>query len=138
MARAPKLMQRLSLSRIGGCTALFLGALFFAAPAAGQGQAKPEAKKTEAGPRRDDKGIKGISPFGETVKKGDNADVARDFDGAISAYREAIQKQPQNPMGHYRIGEAHLAKGDDKEAEAAWVAGLRYVGKDHQLRTKLL
>jgi tetratricopeptide (TPR) repeat protein len=102
------------------------------------GAAAAQTKQTNAGPRRDDAGIKGISPFWETLKKGDNAYVARDFDGAISAYREAIQKQPQNPMGHYRIGEAHLAKGDEKEAEAAFVAGLRYTGKDHSLRTKLL
>jgi hypothetical protein len=118
----------------------FTVALFCAllVPSAALAQAKSEAPKSEGGVRRDDKGIKGISPFWETLKKGDNAFVARDFDGAIAAFREAIQKQPQNPMGHYRIGEAHLAKGDDKEAEAAFIAGLRYVGKDHALRTKLL
>lgn len=105
-----------------------------AAPAA----TKAPAAKGAGGVRRDPKGVKGISPFWETLIKGDNAYVARDFDGAIAAYREAIQKEPQNALGHYRIGEAHLAKGDDKEAEAAWVAGLRYVGSNQNLKAKLL
>jgi tetratricopeptide (TPR) repeat protein len=103
------------------------------------GAALAQGKKAAAGGvRKDPKGVTGISPFWEAVKKGDNAYVARDFDGAIAAYREAITKEPQNPMGHYRMGEAHLAKGDEKEAEASWVAGLRYVGNNHNLKGKLL
>jgi tetratricopeptide (TPR) repeat protein len=114
---------------------LFVFAL--ALPATALGQDAP--KKAAAGEvRRDPKGIIGISPFWELVKKGDNAYVARDYDGAISAYKEAITKEPQNALGHYRIGEAHLAKGDMQEADAAWVAGLRYVGANHPLRAKLL
>ncbi len=89
-------------------------------------------------PRRDPDGVKGISPFWEALAKGDSSFVARDFDGAIGAYREAITKEPQNALGHYRIGEAHLAKGDLKEAEAAWVAALRYVGSNHTLHGKVL
>jgi tetratricopeptide (TPR) repeat protein len=90
------------------------------------------------GTKRDPKGIKGITPFLELISKGDRAYVARDFDGAIAAYREAIQKEPQNALGHYRAGAAQLAKGDQKEAEAAWVAGMRFVGKDGTLKAKLI
>jgi TolA-binding protein len=89
-------------------------------------------------PRKDPKGVKGISPFWEAIKKGDSAILARDFDGAIAAYREAIQSQPQNPMGHYRLGEAQLAKGDQKEAELAWTAGLRFADRDAVMKAKLL
>src|SRR5215217_106305 len=56
------------------------------------------------GVRRDPKGVKGISPYVELINKGDRAYVSRDFDGAIAAYREAIQSEPQNPLGHYRAG----------------------------------
>jgi tetratricopeptide (TPR) repeat protein len=94
--------------------------------------------QTKGEPRRDAAGLKGLSPFWEALKKGDNAYVARDFDAAIAAYREAITKEPQNALGHYRMGEAHLAKGDMQEAEASWVAGLRFVGKNHALRAKIL
>jgi tetratricopeptide (TPR) repeat protein len=90
------------------------------------------------GVRRDPGGIKGISPYLELINKGDRAYVARDFDGAIAAFREAVQSQPQNAVGHHRLGAAQLAKGDQKEAEAAFVNGLRFVGKDASLRGKLL
>ncbi|HEX3773550.1 MAG TPA: tetratricopeptide repeat protein [Polyangiaceae bacterium] len=95
------------------------------------------AKKTDTGVRRDPKGIKGISPFWEAVKKGDGAFIARDFEGAIAAYREAITAEPENALGHYRAGEAQIAKGDLKEAEAAFLAGLRFVGNDAMLKAKL-
>jgi len=41
-------------------------------------------------------------------------------------------------MGHYRLGEAQLAKGDQKEAELAWAAGLRFADKDPAMKAKLL
>jgi tetratricopeptide (TPR) repeat protein len=101
--------------------------------------AAPSAPATGAdGVRRDPKGVKGISPYLELVNKGDRAYVARDFDGALTAYREAIQAEPQNPLGHYRAGGAQLAKGDQKEAEAAWISGLRFAGQDGTLKAKLL
>jgi tetratricopeptide (TPR) repeat protein len=111
------------------------------------GTGKVEAKtsgKTSApeigadGVRRDPKGIKGISPYTELINKGDRAFVARDFDGAIAAYREAIKLDPEKALGHYRVGEAQLLKGDQKEAEASFVNGLRFVGKDGTLKGKLV
>jgi tetratricopeptide (TPR) repeat protein len=94
-------------------------------------------KKADDGKRRDPKGIKGISPFWEALNRGDSAYSARDFDGAIAAYREAITADPQNALGHYRAGEAQLAKGDLKEAEEAFLSGLRFVGNDSMLKAKL-
>ncbi len=88
--------------------------------------------------RRDPQGIKGISPFWEALNKGDSAYVARDFDGAIAAYRDAITKEPHNAMGHYRMGEAQLAKGNTQEAEASWVNALNFVGSDASLKAKIL
>jgi tetratricopeptide (TPR) repeat protein len=103
--------------------------------------AAPAKDASSVGPdgvRRDPNGMKGISPYLELINKGDRAYVARDFDGAIAAFREAIQALPQNALGHYRLGAAQLAKGDQKEAEAAFVNGLRFVGKDASLRGKLV
>lgn len=80
----------------------------------------------------------GVGPFWDAIDKGDAAYAARDFDSAIKAYREAIEKDPQNPMGHYRLGETQLAKNDLVEAEQSWQAGLRFAGKDPKLRAKLL
>ncbi len=122
---------------------IVLGLATLALTASAQAEEKAAAAEATAktgadGVKRDPKGIKGITPFLELVGKGDRAYVARDFDGAIAAYREAIQKEPQNALGHYRVGSAQLAKGDQKEAEAAWVAGMRFVGKDGTLKAKLI
>jgi tetratricopeptide (TPR) repeat protein len=110
------------------------------APATKKDKAAPApAKPAEGGEvRRDPNGVKGISPFWENVNKGDAAYIARDFDAAIGAYRDAIAASPQNPLGHYRLGEAQLAKGNIAEAEQSWDTGLRFAGDDQRIRAKLL
>jgi tetratricopeptide (TPR) repeat protein len=102
--------------------------------------AHAEDKKGKADAKADapTKAVKTDGPYMELITKGDRAVVARDFDGGIAAYREAIQKDPRNALGHYRLGAAQLLKGDQKEAEAAFVAGLRFVGRDGTLKGKLI
>jgi tetratricopeptide (TPR) repeat protein len=97
-----------------------------------------KAAPAQGGPRKDPKGIKGISPFWESIKKGDDALAARDMDGAHAAYQEAIRSEPQNAMGHYRLGEVELAKGNFADAESAWQAALRFVGQNASLKAKIL
>src|SRR6478735_10643672 len=80
--------------------------------------------------RRDPRGTKGISPFGEAVKRGDTALVAHDVEAALAAYRDALGKEPDNAFAYYRIGEVQLLKGDLHEAELAFAAGLRTVAAD--------
>jgi tetratricopeptide (TPR) repeat protein len=123
-----------------GFWVLPLVSLALSVPAAAEekGKSADPAPAAAAGPRKDPQGVKGVSPFWENLKKGDDLYVARDFDGAIAAFKDAIAKEPQNPLGHYRIGEAHLAKNDTQEAETAWVAALRFVGGDHVLKAKIL
>src|SRR5690349_12196133 len=80
----------------------------------------------------------GPSPYSELIQKGDSSYVARDFDGAIATYRQEIEKNPNGALGHYRLGEAQLGKGDVAEAELSWQAALRFVGKDERLKSKIL
>jgi tetratricopeptide (TPR) repeat protein len=80
----------------------------------------------------------GPSPYSAIVQKGDRAFAARDFDTAIAAYREEIQKKPNGALGHYRLGEAELAKGNFEEAEKSWQTALRLAGKDEATKSKLL
>lgn len=82
--------------------------------------------------------VKGISPFWVALASGDHAFVARDFDCAITYYRDAIGKSPQNPLGHYRMGEAELAKGKMKEAEADWQSALGFAGRNYSVKAKIL
>jgi tetratricopeptide (TPR) repeat protein len=87
--------------------------------------------------RKDPKGVKGISPFQEAIKRGDDLFVAHDFEGAVAAYTEASSREPKNALGHYRLGEAQIAAGDLGGAEAAFIAGLRFAGSDASLKAKL-
>jgi tetratricopeptide (TPR) repeat protein len=88
---------------------------------------------------RDPRGIKGVSPFTEALKRGDSAAFARDFEAAILAYRDALAKEPENALGHYRLGEAQVLKGDLHEAELTFSAGLRVVAPESPgLKAKFL
>src|SRR5262245_30782819 len=85
---------------------------------------------------RDPKGQKGLSPFWEAVKKGDDAAASKDLEGARAAYRSAIDAEPNNPVGHYRLGEAHVLKGDLKDAEASYQNALRLAADKPEIRAK--
>jgi tetratricopeptide (TPR) repeat protein len=111
---------------------LVMAPLAGAQPPAAQGS--PLAKE----PRRDPKGITGISPFWEALVKGDRATLARDFEAATQAYREAIAKEPRNPMGHYRLGQVEVLKGNLAEADAAYAAALRFAAEDPAMRARVL
>jgi tetratricopeptide (TPR) repeat protein len=120
--------------------ALFSLALAGSAWAGKKDKEKSEDKPAVAadGVRRDPKGIKGISPFWEQIKKGDDALSARDVEGAKAAYQEAIRSEPQHPMGHYRLGEVELRKGNLKEAEASWQSALRFAAENLAMKGKAL
>jgi len=102
-------------------------ALLLALVARASAEPVAAGNETTPAPRRDPRGIKGISPFREALKRGDSALLARDFEAAIIAYREAITQEPQNALGHYRVGEAQLLEGDLHQAEEVFNAGLRFV-----------
>src|SRR5512138_1357783 len=62
----------------------------------------PTATQRSPGIRRDPAGKKGIGPYWEAIRHGDEAALARDFAKAEAAYQEAIGLEPKNPMGHFR------------------------------------
>jgi tetratricopeptide (TPR) repeat protein len=107
------------------------------APAASPAAPAPAAAPAATGDAKKPP-ILGVGPFWDAISKGDAAYAARDFEGAIKAYREAIEKESKNPMGHYRLGSAQFSKGDFDEAEQSWQAGLRFAEKDEKIRAKLL
>jgi tetratricopeptide (TPR) repeat protein len=81
---------------------------------------------------------KGKSPYAQKVAKGHAAYVARDFQGAIAAYKDAIKDDANDASGHYFLGEAQLAAGNVAEADASFAAGLRVVAAKDDMRAKLL
>lgn len=110
-----------------------------AATAPAASTAKPAATTPAAAAkvRRDPEGKTGISPYMEHVVRGQNAFIARDFPGAVTAFQDAIKSDPQNMLGFYLFGEAQLEAGKPEEADAAWTAGLSKKGTD-DLNAKLL
>jgi len=106
-----------------------------------RGLPTPQQPPQERGPQGqpiDPAGVKGISPFMIKILQGNAAYAARDFAGAIAAYREAIQQNPEHPLGHYMLGQAHLAANQPDDAEAAFQRGLRFAGGNKELQAKLL
>lgn len=112
----------LALSSVG------LGAVLVSSPASGQ---KPPASSNgspvaNAGgapaDRHDPDNVAGISQFMETLGKGTEKYLAKDYPAAVDLYKKAIQLNPRNPLGSYLLGEAHLATGNLGGAEAAFKA----------------
>lgn len=104
---------------------------------AGKSAAPAPGQKAPDGIRRDPDGIRGISPYMEMVKKGEDAYVARDFQGAVTAFQDAIKLDVQKMLAYYRIGEAQLALNNFSEAEAQWQNALTKTGPD-ELKAKVL
>ncbi|MDI1482597.1 hypothetical protein [Polyangium sp. y55x31] len=130
---------------------LVISSLAIAGTALGQGAApaKPDAAKpaagaaapttpaAPAGPMKDPENKKGISPYMEAIKKGEDAFVARDFPSAVTAFQDAIKLDSTKMLGFYRLGEAQLAAGKPEEAEAVWNVALNKDGPA-DLKSKVL
>jgi len=81
--------------------------------------AKPRAA-ADGGGRYDPDNVTAISQSMETIVKGNEKYVAKDYVGAIDLFKRAIQLNPRNPLAHYVLGEAYLATNNLGEAEAAF------------------
>lgn len=123
-----------------------LAAFAFSAPVLAQDKKKKDdgdkpkdsAGADKGGPRKDPKGITGISPFWEKLNKGQKLTVARDFPGALAAFQEAVTEDTKNPWGHYYLGAVQILKGDLAEADASWQMALRNAGPDEVVKAKIL
>ena len=86
----------------------------------------------------DPNNVIGISETMEAVVDGDVKYVAKDFAGAMEAYKKAVKLQPKNPLGHWRIGSVHLQAGNLAEAEAAWIQADSMADAVPQIKGKVL
>ena len=98
----------------------------------------PNAAPAQKGMRRDPAGKTGISPTWEAIKRGDDAYVAHNIEGAIKEYQAAIEATPQNPVAHYRLACALVAKGDFKLSQESLDSALRFAQTDPQTAAKVL
>jgi tetratricopeptide (TPR) repeat protein len=123
-------------SRHGLATLLLLLApALVAAPvvAWGDGGAPGSKKKGDAAAKTTD------HAYQDACSEGNAKYASRDFDGAIEAYRKAIEMFPHKALGHYLLGEAQLAASNLPEAEASWGrAALEANEQDPTLRARIL
>lgn len=103
-------------------------------------EAKPAggATKDAVGVRRDPKGKKGVSPFWEAIRRGDEAALAKDFSKAQEAYQVAIDLDPKSPLAQFRKGQILVRGGHLPEAEAAYRDAMNLADKDGTIRAAAL
>lgn len=106
------------------------------APSAAAPSAPAASKPAEI--RRDPAGIKGVSPVWDSLKLGDASFLARDYDAALKHYKDAITKEPQHPLGHLRMAEVLIQKGNFVEAAQAVATAQRFAAKDPTLGARAL
>jgi tetratricopeptide (TPR) repeat protein len=112
------------------------------APAAPQGTPRPAAP--DAGPRRDPESRTGISESMEALARGHQKIAQKDLPGAIALYKNAVKSSPNDPLGHYALGQAYILAEQVAEAETAYKQGLEVsAGRSTQaygaaVRSKLL
>src|SRR5690348_4790140 len=98
---------------------IVLAAVLFSAGLAHTTAAEPPAKE-----RKDPENKRGISPYMETVVKGEKAFVAHDTTGAMTAFQDAIKLDSDKLLAYLRLGEVQLAAGKLEDADAAWTTAL--------------
>jgi tetratricopeptide (TPR) repeat protein len=78
------------------------------------------------------------SPYNAKLLKGNAAYAAKDYQGAIAAYKDAVAADANDALALYFLGEAQLAAGSMAEADSSWAKGLSIVGNKDDLHAKLL
>src|SRR5690606_30116117 len=92
--------------------------------------APPKATETP----RDPAGVTGISPFWESVNKGDAAFLAQDLTAAANHYQAAIIQSPKDPIGHLRMAELSLKQNELARASEFITAALRFADKNFRAK----
>jgi TolA-binding protein len=108
------------------------------APTAAHAEETKKAAAAPTGPRKDPKGLTGVSPYTEAVAKGHALIAARDLAGAVTAYQDAISQDPDNPIGHYFLGAARVMKNELGEATASLESAVRFAGKNEEIQGKAM
>ncbi|MBS2016569.1 MAG: tetratricopeptide repeat protein [Deltaproteobacteria bacterium] len=84
-------------------------------------RAKPKAAAS-AEAKYDPDNVTALSQAMETVLEGNKKYLAKDFQGALDAYKKALVLNPRMALAHYLAGETYLALANFGEAEAAFKA----------------
>jgi tetratricopeptide (TPR) repeat protein len=100
-------------------TALVL-ALACLSPAAALAQNAPAQNAPAAAPP-----TRGPSPFEQSLRRGAEAFARRDFDAAMNAFRDAVQRDPRSPVPWLRMAAVSRARDDAATALGNYREALR-------------
>ena len=81
---------------------------------------------------------KGPTPLMTAVADGNTKFAAKDFAGALEAYKKATTIDPKDPIGHYLVAEAQLAQGNIADAQSALATGEKVGDKRPDVMGKIL
>lgn len=81
---------------------------------------------------------KGPTPLMTAVADGNTKFAAKDFAGALEAYKKATTIDPKDPLGHYLVAEAQLAQGNITDAQTALATGEKVGDKRPDVMGKIL
>jgi tetratricopeptide (TPR) repeat protein len=81
---------------------------------------------------------KGPTPLMTAVADGNTKFAAKDFAGALDAYKKATTIDPKDPLGHYLVAEAQLAQGNIAEAQTALASAEKVGDKRPDVMGKVL
>ncbi|MGE5786578.1 MAG: tetratricopeptide repeat protein, partial [Myxococcales bacterium] len=95
-------------------------------------------RKDQDGVRRDPAGRRGISPFWDAIRRGDEAVLVRDLARAEVAYQAAIVIESENPIAYLRLGQISVRGSKLDRAEVAYRDALRLSSRDSTLRATAL
>ena len=114
-----------------GLSTLLVAASAFADPPAAVPLLPPRSPRST--PRR-----RAAVPYSAKLSKGNAAYAAKDYQGAIAAYKDAVAADANDALALYFLGEAQLAAGSMAEADSSWAKRLSIVGNKDDLHAKLL
>jgi predicted Zn-dependent protease len=81
---------------------------------------------------------KGKSPYTPKVLKGNAAYAAKDYAGAVVAYKDAVAADPAAPLPYYLLAEAQIAAGSLPDADVSLKAGLAKADTNDLVKCKIL
>src|SRR5438094_684679 len=101
-----------------------------AATAIAAGSKDKDKKDAKASPR--------TTPLMVAVADGNAKFGAKDFPGALEAYKKAVSIAPADPIGNYLVAEAQLAQGNIADAQTALAAAEKIGDKRPDVMGKVL
>lgn len=140
-ARGARGMRQRAIALVLALTlpvALLAPVVAFGGPSEPKGSKSAPKEAGEKADHYDADNVTAISQYIETVAKGTERYVAKDYTAAIDTFKKAIQLNPRSPLASYLLAETYLTQSNLGEAEAAIAQAYEGDAKDPAVRSHVL